>query len=541
MWYETFIGRRAHGGVAAAAVVAALFLAAPAHAVRGWYAAVPIGTGWAPKMAVNADGTAAVAWIGPAGGGGNEAAFAAIRTSGTWSPPQELGAATCCISPDIAVDPSGTVAVVWVGRSWLGPQPFVHAAVKPAGGAWLPSQEISIGLDADGGSAHVAFAGDGSATAIWDIRPVTSSERRIETAVRPTSSGEWQPRVEIGRGVNPDIAVRPDGSAVAVWSKVYDVSGVVAAPRGSDGTWGTPETLVGQATLFSVYPRVAVDAAGNATALWARRALGPDQVMRLESASQFGSAGWQPPETVATGRIYEYYRGVSNVGLAVNPAGDVVTAWDQWDGNFWVRAAFRAHGEPWGAPQDLSQRSDDYDVPTVVAADIVGNALALWSRNGMVEVSSRDVVTGIWTAPMSLSGGGPPDVAFDDSGDALAVWSHQSLIEAAVYAEGGVPPPPGPPPGPGPPPPDPPPTRHPPPPPPAPQPPGPPNCRVPRVVGKRQYIAQAAIKRAHCSTGRVRKVRSRRPRGRVLAQSPRGGRLVPRNTWVKLTVSRGRR
>ncbi len=525
--------RRAHGGIAAAVVVAALSFASPGHAVRGWHPPVQIGMGGIqPKIAVNADGTAAVAWIG------SESVQAAIRTSGTWSAPQDLGGGAY-VPPEVAVDGSGNVVVVWEGRDYV-----VHAAVKPAGGSWLPSQAISAPGTGWPLGAHVAFAGDGSATAIW-YRPVGYGDLRIETSVRPASSGEWQPSVEIGRGANPDIAVQPDGSAVAVWSAWPGDYAIQAAVRGSDGIWAPPATLSGPAYIFSVFPRVAVDGAGNATALWSR--MRQDQVMALESASRpFGSAGWEPPDTIATGRVYGYIQGISHAGLAVDPAGNLVTAWEQWDGSPWVRAAYRVPGGSWQAPQELSQRSENLD--PVVAVDLAGDALVLWSRaassrlDALIQVSFRDVATSIWTAPMSISGSGGsfPDVAFDGSGNAVAVWaryveSGPFPIEAAAFAEGGVPPPPGPPPGPGPPPPDPSPCE-----PACPPPPPARKCRVPRVVGKKLATARTAIRRARCSVGRIRRARSRRAKGRVVGQSPRAGRRVRDGTRVNLVVSRGR-
>ena len=520
--------RLVHGGIGLVVGIAALVLASPAHAVRGWHPPVQIGMGGSmPKIAVNAGGTAAVAWLG------RDSVQAAIRISGTWSAPQDLGGGAY-VPPDVAVDGSGNTVVVWEGSDYV-----VHAAVKPAGGSWLPSQAISapgIGWPLN---AHVAFAGDGSATAIW-YRPVGYGDLRVETSVRLASSGEWQPSVEIGRGANPDIAVQPDGSAVAAWSAWPGDYAVQAAVRGSDGIWEPPATLSGPAYIFSVFPRVAVDGAGNATALWSR--MRQDQGMVLESASRlFGSAGWQPPDTIATGRVNGYIQGISHAGLAVNPAGNLVTSWEQWDGSPWVRAAYRAPGGSWQAPQDLSQRSENLD--PVVAMNLAGDALVLWSRApssrlaAVIQVSFRDVATSTWTAPMSISGSGGnfPDVAFDGSGNAAAVWTRYVEgypIEAAAFAEGGVPPPPGPPPGPGPAPPDPSPCE--------PACPQPPKCRVPRVVGKKLATARTAIRRARCSVGRIRRSRSRRAKGRVAGQSPRAGRRVRVGTRVNLVVSRGR-
>jgi beta-lactam-binding protein with PASTA domain len=63
------------------------------------------------------------------------------------------------------------------------------------------------------------------------------------------------------------------------------------------------------------------------------------------------------------------------------------------------------------------------------------------------------------------------------------------------------------------------------------------RCRVPRVVGLRLARARARIRAAHCSTGRVRRVRSRRV-GRVVRQSPRPGVVRRRGFKVNLVIGR---
>jgi len=51
--------------------------------------------------------------------------------------------------------------------------------------------------------------------------------------------------------------------------------------------------------------------------------------------------------------------------------------------------------------------------------------------------------------------------------------------------------------------------------------------------------AKAKIRRAHCTVGNVRRVRSRRSlRGRVVSQNPRPGTIKRRNFPVKLAVGR---
>lgn len=114
-------------------------------------------------------------------------------------------------------------------------------------------------------------------------------------------------------------------------------------------------------------------------------------------------------------------------------------------------------------------------------------------------------------------------------------WSGPDQVYRLLGTVGPPPQPPPPPPAP-PPPPEPPPVVPPPPPPPPPT----VKCLVPRVVGQSLAGASHMIRRAGCSVGRVRRVRSTRRRGRVVAQSPRSGRIVPRRTRVTLRVSRGR-
>jgi Ca2+-binding RTX toxin-like protein len=80
--------------------------------------------------------------------------------------------------------------------------------------------------------------------------------------------------------------------------------------------------------------------------------------------------------------------------------------------------------------------------------------------------------------------------------------------------------------------------------PPAPPPPPPPAgakaaCVVPRVRGRTLARAKILLARAHCSAGKVTRVRSHAKRGVVVGQRPRAGVRKPRGAKVTLRVSRG--
>ena len=67
-----------------------------------------------------------------------------------------------------------------------------------------------------------------------------------------------------------------------------------------------------------------------------------------------------------------------------------------------------------------------------------------------------------------------------------------------------------------------------------------PKCKVPKVHGKTLKAARSAIKRNHCSVGKLQKVSSRKvPRGRIVATQPKPGTTHRRGYKVRLIVSRG--
>jgi hypothetical protein len=64
-------------------------------------------------------------------------------------------------------------------------------------------------------------------------------------------------------------------------------------------------------------------------------------------------------------------------------------------------------------------------------------------------------------------------------------------------------------------------------------------CVVPRLRGRTLKRAKTALTRAHCSLGKVRRVRSHARRGVVVGQRPRAGMRKARGAKVALRVSRG--
>ena len=71
---------------------------------------------------------------------------------------------------------------------------------------------------------------------------------------------------------------------------------------------------------------------------------------------------------------------------------------------------------------------------------------------------------------------------------------------------------------------------------------GDPQCRVPSVRGQKLPVAKAAIRKANCSLGTVKRKASKKvKRNRVISQSPKAKTTLPNLGKVNVVVSRGRR
>ena len=121
---------------------------------------------------------------------------------------------------------------------------------------------------------------------------------------------------------------------------------VWAAPAVAAPTWLSPVdvSLAGQSALE---PQVAIDAAGDAVAVW-DRSNGANTIVQAAARPAGGSFGAPVDLSVAGGNAL-----VPQV--AIDPAGDAVAVWTRFNGsNVIVQAAARPAGGSFGAPVDLS-------------------------------------------------------------------------------------------------------------------------------------------------------------------------------------------
>lgn len=240
----------------------------------------------------------------------------------------------------------------------------------------------------------------------------------------------------------PQVAVDAQGDALAVWQRLNEKSAtttIEASSRpGGSGAWTAPVTVSNSSEEASE-PQVALDSKGDAVVVW----ISHGAEYSVQAATRSGLTGsWQAPTTLqnlGTMTVAE-----PRPDLAVNQRGDAIAIWQRYGaGKEAVEAAGRPAGSVWQAPETLSTEAVALH-PAEVGIDTAGAATAVWEEHvgiyGLI-VASNKPASGKWQHPVALSAEGDnanePRVAVDAKGDAVAAWerpeSGEEIIEATDW------------------------------------------------------------------------------------------------------------
>lgn len=290
-----------------AALLAAVGIVAPSAHAGGWVPGEDVRNGdrttlSTPGVDVGRDGTAVATWRRLS----DSALLAAIRRPGQgWEHPQPVAVGNVSASSiafDAAVDADGTATV-----AWLSTDGAAHVVRRERGATgWGPTQDLSAG-----GSSVIdlAVGGQGSGIVAWR----TGSS--IQAALRPPGATAFAPPTTIsgtGTSMGQPVAAMDDaGDAAVTWQRQYDVGGGTlrwvqeAATRPVLGTWSTPNALSstnsGNAGTLGYDIAISRDG-GRVTAMWDYIAGGGSPVVtyvadRVGSAFATGTWGNGSPQS----------------------------------------------------------------------------------------------------------------------------------------------------------------------------------------------------------------------------------------------------
>ena len=201
--------------------------------------------------------------------------------------------------------------------------------------------------------------------------------------------------------------------AAALAALICALTGAAAADAGA--AWVEPVSI-SQLDASAREPRIAVDAAGNLTAVWTTGAEGSRSV---RSAFRPAGGSWEAPFNRMTSTF-----DCHDPRLAVNPSGAAVVIASCQKPSVAVRAAYRPAAS-WSAQSEVPGSADGKDAR--VGIDDSGNARAVWAGPGSTVHSSYRSAAGTWSAvAQQVSTVGKlafdPNVGVSPAGYAFAVW-----------------------------------------------------------------------------------------------------------------------
>jgi hypothetical protein len=361
--------------------------------------------------------------------------------SGGWGVAEmiETGNAGDASSVQIALDPNGNAIAVW--NQFDGARVSVWANRFTPSGGWGTAELIETDNAGDAFSAQIATDPAGNAIAVWQHYDGT---RYNIYANRFTPTGGWGGAELIetdnaGHARGPQIALDANGNALAVWNQFDGTSYNTLANRFTPSSgWGTAELIETDNTGSAHRAQIALDPNGNALAVWEQG----DGTRYNIWANRFNpSGGWGTAELIETDNAGD----ASFAQIAFDPNGNALAVWRQSDGtqintNIWANRFTPSSG--WGTAQLIETDNAGPAGAAQIALDPDGNALAVWEQFDGTQL-------GIWANRFTPSSGwgtaalietdntgnaSGAQIAFDPNGNALAVWQQSDGTRYNIWA-----------------------------------------------------------------------------------------------------------
>jgi hypothetical protein len=408
-----------------------------------WRGAQPLenltGSARRPVAGMDGAGRAFIAWINDIQDPQNETRFYGEVRVSRFDPTTGWVNATIMSPPatpesfadnlDLAVGVHGEAMVIWNQYNGTNDVAVMVRRFTPNGG-WEPATVL---FDATttwaSGRPAIAIADDGSAIAMWSQRggDINLDSQLYARHFSPTVG--WEPALPVhvvpgGDAIADEVAFDAGGHAVAVWTLHLSGSRVWSS-RFSGNSWSTPmrldEAAWAEGVIGTSGPRVAVDAAGNATVVF--QAWNGD-ISGIWAAYGTADGAWQPATRLEEDSMY-----ANDADVACDAMGNAMAVWQSWPADGPAMPSIRSrrfspiHG--WGAFQTIESFAADSSSPEI-AMTPSGNATAVFVSDAAIWANR---FVGVWGTPVRISSTGTggydePVVAAGGLDSAVAAWPY---------------------------------------------------------------------------------------------------------------------
>ena len=402
-----------------------------------------------PAVALTSQNVGFVAWT--------ERAVGCVKTwvnrnaAGTWGTPTEIGVEQAFFSLNVAANASGNAVLVWMetaaspgscGGTILTPGIYASRYIA-ASNTWTAPVRIATNPS---DSAVVVIDAAGRATAVWVQGPATLIPTLSWSRFDGTSWSAPRALTDGTRGVGgPVIAQDGSGNILALWVQMTNLPD--GSPGGgpildniwfarftaASGTWSAPvkigsPDLAGSDQASS--PRIAVNASGNAVAVWNETRSSVGSIV----SARFSSGAWTSPVPIETNTTQ-----ADRPEVAIDLNGNAQAVWTQKidaaqanDSGYTAR--FNATTGTWGTPQLFEQSTEAVFAP-LVGMDDTGRALIAWQQTnagtGPIHAVHFTPASGFGT-PVHLAGDSVT-LAVNGGGTALLASNVSSIEPAPLF------------------------------------------------------------------------------------------------------------
>jgi len=359
----------------------------------------------------------------------------------TWGPPSQISSGERALGPELALNAAGDALVVWdqeVGSECpespasLSCIHIVQAAARTRGSTvWQTPVEVA--RPGVGATPRAAIDPAGNAAIVWvhDI----GRDRVLQATYRAGLSGTWPEPSDLSVPTlqvrNHHLALDAAGDAVAVWAERADTTFTVQAEvrPATTRAWGAAAALSRPGRNASGGPSIALTPSGRAVVAWIE-----DGVVRA-SRGDAATGAWEPPVDLSGSAAFAE----GDPQVAVDASGDTAVVWARGNTGFRaVQAVFRPRAGNWTERVEIGTARAAPAAKPQVAVDDSGNVVAMWVGPPGVQAAARPSATGVWSRPVLVSA---PNLAvsglrlaIDASGNAVAVWAsgENGVLHAAI-------------------------------------------------------------------------------------------------------------
>jgi hypothetical protein len=363
--------------------------------------------------------------------------FFAQTAQGDWTSAKRLTwTSGNSFDPDIAVDSSGKLHIVWSDDK-TGNDEIYYQKSTNGGTTWSTSRRLTW---TSGDSQDPAIAVDLSDClhVVW--RDITPGNFAIYYKKSTDGGASWTTGQRLsmvpGDSGNPGIAVDPSGRLHLVWyNSVGGESDIYYKRSTNSGASWTASQRLTWTTGFSAYPAIGVDLSGTVHVVWYDNTPGNYEIYYKRSTDS--GASWTASQRLT------WTSGTSYVPrIAADSSGKVHMVWfDNTPGNYEIYYKRTTDGGAnWTSNQRLTWTSGDSWDPAI-AIDSLDNLHVVWhdftpgndeiyytkSPDGGTTWTARQRLT--WTAGSSRV----PSIAADPFGDLHVLWHDDTPGNYEIY------------------------------------------------------------------------------------------------------------